>query len=91
MSDPTDRSRSNPSPEPEEGPFASRALAGDEMPLPGVSRAEAAVYIGDMAGSLRRVALNCDLKALARLLQEVEAEAKAALKTSGPPKRRGTR
>jgi len=91
MSDPTDRPRTNPSPIPEEGPFASRALEGDEIPLPGVSRVEAAVYIGDMAGSLRRVALNCDLKDLALLLQEVEAEAKAVLKKSDPPKRRGSR
>ena len=51
-----------------------------DAPFPFVSRAEASAYIGDMAGSLKRIALRSDLPELARRLEDIESTARQALR-----------
>ena len=91
MSARADRSRPVQSPAPEMVSADTVIPPGDDTPLPGLSQAEAALYVRDMAESLRRIAHNCDLADLALSLQEVEAEAKVALKRAQAAKRRSVR
>jgi hypothetical protein len=79
MSHPTDRHRPQPSTEPEARPLTPGLISGEEVPPPGVSPEEAAAYIGDMAGSLGRIARASGLTDIARLLAEVDAEARRFL------------
>ena len=55
-----------------------------DAPFPFVSRIEATAYIGDMAGSLKRIALRSSLPELARQLEDVEAAARQILKGRKP-------
>lgn len=87
MSEPPDRSRQSTTME----SHATPIRANDEASLPGLSAADAAIYIGDMAASLRRIATGCALTDLAHRLEGVESEARAILGRDGAHRRRGVR
>jgi hypothetical protein len=58
--------------------------SADDAPFPFVSHREATAYIGDMAGSLKRIALRSQLPDLARQLEDVEASAQRILQGKEP-------
>ena len=58
--------------------------ADRDAPFPFVSRVDATAYIGDMAGSLKRIALRSDLAELARKLEQVELHARGILQGREP-------
>jgi uncharacterized caspase-like protein len=58
--------------------------AATEPLFPFVSAHQAAAYIGDMAGSLRRIALRNELAELSRQLDAVEAECRRLLRKDEP-------